>query len=155
MEVFAMISTSSAAKHLCDVSGWQLSNLQLQKMLYLADMNFVGKYGQRMINEDFEAWDYGPVLPSLYHACKAFGARAVPNVFWGAGSVVGTPEAAMLQAAWDNLRSMSPGQLVENTHWTRGAWVKRYIPGAKGIKINLGDMADEYRNRIASAAPAA
>ncbi|WP_425963765.1 Panacea domain-containing protein [Rhizobium nepotum] len=144
-----MISTSSAAKHLCDISGWRLSNLQLQKMLYLADMVHVGTRGSRMIDENFEAWDYGPVLPSLYHSVKAFGSKSVPNVFWGARSIQGTAEAAVLQEAWDNLQSMSPGELVENTHWAKGAWAKRYVPGAKGIKISTDDMIDEYRNRTA------
>jgi len=150
-----MISTLSAAKHLCEISGWTLSNLQLQKMLYLADMNYIGKYGERMLPEDFEAWDYGPVLPTLYHAVKAFGSKSVPNVFWSAHTISGSREAAMLQAAWDNLRAMSPGQLVENTHWSGGAWFRRYVPGARGIKILMSDMADEYRNRVAISAPAA
>ncbi|MGE7369757.1 Panacea domain-containing protein [Neorhizobium sp. NPDC001467] len=143
-----MITTSSAAKHLCDISGWRLSNLQLQKMLYLADMNFVGTFGERLINENFEAWDYGPVLPSLYHRVKAFGAKAVPNVFWGSAPVVGR-EAQMIQTAWDKLQTQSPGELVENTHWSNGAWAKRYVPGVRGIKISIEDMADEYRNRTA------
>lgn len=149
-----MIATSLAAKHLCEKSGWRVSNLQLQKMLYLADMNFVGKNSERLIDEDFEAWDYGPVLPTLYHTCKAFGAKPVPNVFWGVGNIIGTREAAMLDAAWENLRAMNPGRLVENTHWAGGAWAKRYVPGAKGIKIETGDMIDEYRRRIASVAAA-
>lgn len=142
-----MISTSSAAKHLCEISGWQLSNLQLQKMLYMADMNFVGKYGERLVDENFEAWDYGPVLPSLYHKVKGFGAKAVPNVFWGSAPVKGR-EAKILQTAWDKLQTMTPGELVENTHWVDGAWAKRYVPGARGITISTKDMADEYRNRI-------
>ncbi len=47
-----MISTSSAANHLREVSGWQLYNSQLQKMLHLADMNLVGKYGQSKTRRD-------------------------------------------------------------------------------------------------------
>ncbi len=144
-----MISSSSAAKHLCEISGWRLSNLQLQKMLYMADMNFVGRYGERMINENFEAWDYGPVLPSLYHKAKAFGAKAVPNVFWGSTSIRGSREAEMLQEAWDNLQTMTPGELVENTHWFNGAWAKRYVPGVRGITISSEDMVNEYRARTA------
>lgn len=150
-----MISPSFAAKHLCEKSGWRISNLELQKMLYMADMNFVGTKGRRLIDEDFEAWDYGPVIPSLYRKCKAFGAKPVPNIFWGIGSIADTPEASMLDKAWENLRNRSPGKLVENTHWAGGAWAKRYVPGARGIKIETGDMIDEYRRRVADSASAA
>jgi len=137
-----------AARYLCELSGWQLSNLEIQKMLYLADMNFVGQGHGRLLGEDFEAWDYGPVLPSLYHTCKAFGAKRVPNIFWGARDISGTPEASMLALAWENLRGQTAGQLVENTHWAKGAWTKRYVPGAKGNRISSDDMVDEYRNRV-------
>lgn len=75
------VRTIDAARYLSILSGWKLSNLQMQKILYMADMNFVGQTQQRLLDEDFEAWDYGPVLPSLYHKCKAFGAKHVPDVF--------------------------------------------------------------------------
>lgn len=144
-----MISPSSAAKYLCQISGWRISNLQLQKLLYLTDMNYTGQTGQRLLDEDFEAWDYGPVLPSLYHQCKSFGSKAVPDIFWGVSSIEGSNEAVWLNVAWQNLREQTPGQLVENTHWEGGAWAKHYAPGAKGVKIPTGDMIDEYRRRVA------
>lgn len=143
-----MISPSLAAKHLCKASGWRLSNLQLQKMLYMADMIFTGMNGRRLIDEDFEAWDYGPVIPTLYHRCKSFGSKPVPDIFWGVGNIDGTPEAEILEDAWRNLRGRTPGQLVENTHWEQGAWAKHYAPGARGIKIPTGDMIEEYRRRV-------
>ncbi len=146
-----MVSSFEAAKYLCSLSKWQLSNLKLQKILYLADLNFLGNTGNRLIDEDFEAWDYGPVLTSLYHRCKPFGSKDVPNVFWGVNDLEKTsPEALMLNRAWEKLRSQTPGQLVANTHWERGAWVKRYVPGAKGIKISTVDMCEEYSERRAS-----
>ena len=69
------IAYGDAAHRLGVNSGWSLSNLQLQKILFMADMNFVGQGKGRLIDEDFEAWDYGPVLPSLYRECKPFGAK--------------------------------------------------------------------------------
>jgi uncharacterized phage-associated protein len=143
-----MVPSSFAARHLCELSGWRLSNLQLQKMLYLADMNYVGKTGGRLVSEDFEAWDYGPVLPSLYHQCKSFGSKAVPNIFWGVPSIAGRPEANILEVAWENLRDSTPGQLVENTHWEKGAWAQHYVPGLRGVRIPTGDMIEEYRRRV-------
>lgn len=146
------VSSREAARFLCETSGWQLSNLELQKMLYLADMNYVGQGNGRLVTEDFEAWDYGPVLPSLYHSCKAFGSKSVPDIFWGVRDISGDPESHILRRAWENLRSQSAGQLVENTHWSGGAWAKRYTAGAKGIKISTADMIDEYDARRASQA---
>ena len=145
------VSVIDAAHHLCGRSNWTLSNLQLQKMIYMADMNFVGQGKGRLVNEDFEAWDYGPVLPSLYHKCKAFGAKSVPKIFWGATNISGTPEGLMLDTAWENLKSSTPGQLVETTHSQVGAWVLRYVPGARQIKITTQDMMAEYARRIARA----
>jgi uncharacterized phage-associated protein len=142
------VRVEDAAQHLCDRSGWKLSNLQLQKLIYMADMNFVGRHRQRLVDEDFEAWDYGPVLPSLYHKCKAFGAKAVPPIFWGAKSITGSPEAEMLDLAWEKLKGATPGQLVNTTHSQKGAWVRRYVPGAKQIKIHTADMIDEYQRRV-------
>lgn len=141
------VPVNDAAQYLCRQSGWRLSNLQLQKILYIADMNLAGQGHGRLVDEDFEAWDYGPVLPSLYHKCKAFGSKSVPPVFWGATDITGSPEAAIIDMAWENLRSVTPGQLVETTHSTLGAWVRRYVPGAKQIKIFTQDMIDEYARR--------
>lgn len=141
------VRPEDAARYLCELSDWGISNLHLQKILYLADMNFVGKNSIRLVSEDFEAWDFGPVIPSLYHQCKAFGAKKVPDIFWSAKDISGTREAAMLENAWQALRSQSPGQLVENTHWAGGAWAGRYRPGARGIKILSDDMINEYKNR--------
>jgi uncharacterized phage-associated protein len=143
-----MIHPSFAAKHLCEKSNWTLTNLKLQKLLYLADMNYVGNTGERLLSEDFEAWDYGPVLPSVYHSCKSFGSKPVPDIFWGVGAISGSVEAQWIDVAWETLKDQTPGQLVDNTHWDRGAWAKKYVPGAKGLKIVTGDMIEEYRNRV-------
>ena len=141
----------SAAKRLCELSGWQISQLKLQKMLYLADMVYVGANGCSMFDENYEAWDYGPVLPSVYQKTKAFGAKPIPNVFH---TIDDLPEdmAPYIENAWESLRGQSPGELVANTHWEHGAWAKVYKPGVKGITLKLADIINEYEKRTGSAA---
>lgn len=141
------VSAYDAAAYLCKISGWKVTNLELQKMLYMADMNFVGQTGDRLVDEDFEAWEYGPVLPSVYHECKAFGAKRIPNVFWFAEDIADSKEAVILERAYEYLRHQTAGQLVENTHWSGGAWAKKYSAGSRGIKILTQDMIDEYKRR--------
>lgn len=139
-----MIRSYDAARHLCERSGWSVSNLKLQKILYIADLNFLGQIHGRLVDEDFQAWDYGPVLPSVYRHCKAFGSKPVPDVFWGAQSVAGTGEGQMLDLAWERLGNLTAGQLVAMTHAENGAWVRKYVPGAKMIPITTQDMQAEY-----------
>jgi len=43
------VSASAAAKRMCERSGWTLSNLELQKLLYIAHMFHLGEtsYAQK------------------------------------------------------------------------------------------------------------
>ena len=75
------VTAMQAAKRACEASGWKLSNLQLQKILYLSQMVYAGKYnGARLIDDhDFDAWDYGPVLPAVYRRVSSFGSRTLSS----------------------------------------------------------------------------
>jgi uncharacterized phage-associated protein len=109
-------SSSTAARYACRMSGWSLTNLKLQKILYIAHMVFVGRTnGQLLTDEAFEAWDFGPVLPSLYHRVKIFGDASIRDVFYDAGFIEGSPEAALLKEACDHLSSKTAGELIDHT----------------------------------------
>lgn len=140
------ISTFEAAKTLGCLSGWRLHNLQMHKILYLAHMFYMGQNnGNTLIDEEFEAWDYGPVLPSLYHKLKFFGSEPVRDIFFREDIVEGTPESAILADAANQLTHKKPGSLVALTYRDGGAWNKYYIPGAKGRRIPNEDILQEYR----------
>lgn len=144
------LDVSSAARRLCERSGWSLTNLELQKMLYLAQLYFIGQTNVRLVDETFEAWDYGPVSPRVYHRVKAFGSAPIRDVFHGAMPIVDPGLAKYLDDAYDALAKQSAGQLVAITHWPEGAWAKNYIPGARGIPIPDEDIIAEYRKRAAN-----
>lgn len=140
------IATEAAAKRACARANWQLTNLQLQKILYVAHMVTLGKLGKPLLREQFEAWDYGPVLPTLYNRAKMFGRNAVQDIFLI--DVDGHPEAVgILDSVVDRLKSWSPGQLVAYTHEPVGAWAKHYSVGKRGVIIPNEDISDEFRRR--------
>jgi uncharacterized phage-associated protein len=54
-----------------------LSNLKIQKLLYYAQGFHLALYESPLFLEELEAWDHGPVVPSVYHELKLFGANPV------------------------------------------------------------------------------
>lgn len=141
------VSVFAAAKRLGEQSDWSLSNLEMQKLLYLAHMFHLGKYGTPLILGYFEAWDYGPVQPDLYHRAKIYGSSPVENIFHSASEVPNGTEAELIDEAVKHLSHNRPGRLVAITHWDKGAWAKHYVPGARGVVIPDEDILEEYRER--------
>jgi len=137
---------------MCQRSGWSLSNLELQKIIYIAHMFHLGKTGEPLVSGQFEAWDYGPVHPTIYHKVKVFGASPVENVFHSVVDLPDeSPEASTIDAAVDQLGDSKPGRLVAITHWEGGAWTKHYTPGERCIAIPNEDILQEYTDRYNAA----
>ena len=147
VDMQAPITALAAARQMCTRSDWSLTNLQLQKMLYLAQMMYLGTNDVPLFNGTFEAWDYGPVLPVVYGQVKSFGSGPIRDVFFGVPEIRDAKRLEMLDAACDQLSQKSAGQLVNITHWSKGAWAKNYVPGAKGIVIPNDQIIQEYRDR--------
>lgn len=136
----------SAAKRLASRSSWSLSNLELQKILYLAHMFYLGRTGgEPLVPGVFEAWELGPVHPTLYHRAKIFGANPVADIFHSNPEPPPGGERAILDEAYDSLGRAGAGRLVNATHRPGGAWDKNYVPGARHCIIPNSDIALEYQ----------
>jgi uncharacterized phage-associated protein len=140
----------TVSKLICERSDWRISNLQLQKILYMAQMYYMGlNNGRRLVDARFEAWDYGPVVPELYHKVKIFGSDPVGDVFYEARVFRPDDDRKIaLDEVCDDLLKKRPGELVDLTHWEHGAWARHYIPGMKGITIPDTDIYREYNERV-------
>ncbi|KAA6205363.1 MAG: DUF4065 domain-containing protein [Candidatus Tokpelaia sp.] len=150
----------TVCKYICEKSSWGVSNLRLQKILYLAQMFHMGRHeGRRLVDTSFQAWDFGPVSPELYHRVKDFGAQPITEIGEDIFSQPGEtfPEARLFQPEdprkktlddiCDKFLSWTPGQLVGVTHWKKGAWAKYYQPGMFGVQIPDKDIWGEYNVR--------
>ena len=140
------MSILSVAKRLGERSGWTLTNLQMQKMSYIAHMFYLGETNEPLVDGTFQAWDLGSVHPVLYHEVKRYGADPVqPEAF---AHVEKVPDhhggARFLDAAVDELPR---NRLVAITHWEQGAWAKNYSPFGRGELIPNSDILNEFRLR--------
>ena len=139
------ISIMSAAATACNTRDWRLSNLELQKLLYLAHMKFIGTHGGApLIREDFEAWKFGPVVSRLYHRVSKFGDGPISDVF-NVNRNLALPEHQTIKDAVNQFRDKTPGELVELTHRPGGAWDSYYMPRVSHIRIPNAAILTEYR----------
>ena len=140
------ISVFQAAKRLGSCSNWNLSNLQMQKILYFAHMIHLGRRDAPLIDETFEAWEYGPVMPSLYRKIKFFGSDKVIDIFPSQADAKGREETEIIREVADFFKDKKPHDLVTIAHHPKGAWAKNYNSLRRNIKIPNADIQEEYNN---------
>jgi uncharacterized phage-associated protein len=142
------LTAMQTARRICERGSWKVTNLGLQKSLYIAQMLFMGENnGARLVDTDFEAWDYGPVAPQVYRRVRMFGANPIQDIFFAESRITDGLREAHLNNVCAFLANKKPGELVSITHWKDGAWAKNYQPGSLGIPIPDRDILDEYRRR--------
>lgn len=58
---------------LAEIEGRTITPMTIQKLVYLAHGWSLGLFDEPLIDDTVEAWEYGPVIPSLYNAFKKYG----------------------------------------------------------------------------------
>ena len=143
------INVLRAAKHLCKESGWTLTNLELQKIIYICHMEFLGEEDEPLVEGGFEAWDHGPVHPKLYYKLRRFRASSVKKFIFkdikDLDSNKDQREIAILDEGARNFPHPSGPELIAITHREGGAWEKVYEYDVKNIKIPERYILDEYK----------
>lgn len=110
----------------------KLSNLKLQKLLFLCHAFHLVQTGKALVKGNFEAWQYGPVHREAYEAFKRFGANTITEESDRFDPVTGTRKSLSLPDDRETLDVVqkvmqfygpkSPGELVELTHAKDGPW---------------------------------
>ena len=139
-----------AAKYMCKKSDWSLDNLRLQKILYIAQVGYLGTREEPLIQGEFEAWRYGPVHPDVHQKLKIFGSKTITWFgFLGVGDLEdGEPKSKYLDSAVEALKDCKSSKLIAITHMKDGAWERVYDPSYTGRQIiTTVSMKQEYQQR--------
>jgi uncharacterized phage-associated protein len=115
-----------------DLAGIALTNMALQKLVYLAHSWHVVERGSPLATNHFEAWEMGPVIRCLYDALKVYGAgpvtdrlkwfNALENRIEIARAPLGEPERVFLGLVFKKYGHLDAFQLSGITHVRGGPW---------------------------------
>ena len=145
-----MATAIDVAAKFVKLSSESLSHLSLQKYVYLAHMLYAGQNdGARLVDEAFEAWDYGPVSPALYARLRGFGSQAIPRVLLHGATPLSKEASIAVEEIWSSLGDATSARLVDITHDSLGAWRFVYRAGVKGLQIPQDEIVQEYQRRAA------
>lgn len=108
-------------------SGGTLTPLQIIKLVYYAHGYHLALTEKPLLTETVQAWDYGPVVPSVYHGLKKFGAQKVPKeAFPNDGLMYAEPADANSRKILDRILEVfgpfSGGELSAMTHRPGTPW---------------------------------
>ncbi len=96
-----------------------MSNLKLQKLLYYAQGFNLAVHGEPLFNEEIYAWQYGPVVPEVYHNFKSFGSAAIAVPKDVDASFMKANELELLKEVYDVYGQFSALRLMNMTHEER------------------------------------
>lgn len=92
-----------------------ISNLKLQKLLYYAQGIHLALYGAPLFADPIEAWQYGPVVESVYQTYKHNGADAI-KIFEPPAENFSEQEESTLQFVEKAFGQFSAWKLMDMTH---------------------------------------
>lgn len=118
--------------------GRTLTNMQLQKLPYIAHGWGLVIVGGNLIDDVPQAWPYGPVYPHLYESLKRYGSGKVSDLIHqddaspfresdeDRGEVIEaalTPEETkLIQSVWDAYKTYTGQRLSALTHQPDSPW---------------------------------
>jgi len=112
--------------------GIKLSNLQLQKLIYIAHGYMLGWKNKPLSKDAMEAWEYGPVIDSVYHTFKSNGKNKIPVEDAIKTDLDGDDDAEfILDGVLGLYGNKSAPDLVSMTHQIGTPWQETWATSAR------------------------
>ena len=144
-------SAQAVANSFIDIAGkGVLDPMKLQKLVYYAHGWHLAIEGGPLSQQEFEAWQFGPVIPDLYREFRAYGADkvtryarkrnqltlqyVVPRIP-DTSSPVAEAAHSIIQDVWGIYGGYSAIKLSNDTHKDGTPWAKLYDPHKQHVII--------------------
>ncbi|HTF66488.1 MAG TPA: type II toxin-antitoxin system antitoxin SocA domain-containing protein [Edaphobacter sp.] len=122
-----------------------LSPMQILKLVYIAHGWMLGLHNRPLVNEPIEAWQYGPVIRSLYQRYKKYGSRPVDDGPAQRPSGFEDDERRTMEQVWSGYGQWSAVSLSALTHETGSPWDITVKESGMGSVIPNDLIEDHYR----------
>lgn len=122
--------------------------LKLQKLLYLAQANYLASTGHRLFNDNVEAFEHGPVVYSVFREYRSYKKSIIaPSVAY-----IDSPELArdardFIDQVWELYKDCTASWLRALTH-RQAPWKDNYEPDSFRAQIPDAEMKDYFRHEV-------
>jgi uncharacterized phage-associated protein len=123
-----------------------VSPMKLQKLLYFCHADMLSHFGVPLIKQSFEAWDYGPVIPSVYKEFKCFKDKPIGKRAVTFDPITATSQEARcdladsdkqkLRQLFDFYKPFEATRLSDVSHHPQGAWRQARSLFSNGLNAN-------------------
>lgn len=120
----------------CTKDRYPISNLQLQKILYYIQREFL-QQGAMAFPENIEAWQFGPVVPGVYKQYCGFGALPIRMRYT---VVIQENDQRIINPIIEKKRILNPWDMVSDTHSSGKAWDLIYNDGLGDHQVIPQDL---------------
>lgn len=135
---------------LAQEAGDCLTPMQVLKLVYIAHGWMLGLYGRPLIKDEVQAWQYGPVIPTLYNAMRDYRGSVVTNALKApAEDTLTANEDDLVQQVYGMYGKKSGPALSRLTHADGTPWDLTYRPGSFGLVIPTDTIEDHYQRLAA------
>ena len=111
----------------------EINNLKVQKLLYFVDASFMKKNnGISLFHDDFEAWDYGPVIDEVYEHYKGNGSRPILLFNFLSDAEITVEVKNLIEKVVTHFWDTDAWELVDKTH-KQDPWLKNYQSNQKNV----------------------
>ena len=94
----------------CTRDGSPVSNLQLQKILYWVQGEYLAISGRPLFQEDFFSWQIGPVMPNVYYRFCGYGASKILGRY--PGIMIEKDTKALIDQIVEEKRALYPSAVA-------------------------------------------
>ena len=146
-------------RHALEVSNYMLGKkdvvftpMKLIKMIYIAHGWFMAFHDEDtpLINEPVEAWKYGPVISSVFHAFKVYERSPItkPAPGYGNGKSFGADEKDIIDTVVSSYGEFTGVALSDMTHREGTPWSKYFDRSVFSTVIPNAAICEHYRGKI-------
>lgn len=147
-----MYSAESAANAFLDLArrnGKFLTNMQLQKLVYIAHGYSLAKLRQPLFHNNIHAFEWGPVIPNLYKTLRHYGAGEVKDFILTNEPPISedSQEIEIIREVWQDYGDFSGLELSALTHRKGTPWSETWRTNQFGV-ISDELIAEHYRQDL-------
>ncbi|MEZ5001866.1 MAG: DUF4065 domain-containing protein [Chitinophagales bacterium] len=150
-----MNSSLSVANYFIDKSISEgrndLTPMKLIKLVYIAHGWHLAINNEVLIDENAEAWRYGPVIPSVYNKFKHFKNNNI-SMKCSDNTAINDVSIPLLDKVWDVYKNYSGVQLSAKTHEVGTPWYITWysVKNAEYMSLQIPDnlIRDHYKSKL-------